>query len=95
MLIGISKVTFHLQTVFSKKEKRNLANKFKQKLKNKFNVAVAEVDSLESLDFLTLSLVTVANDGKRVQSTLTKALNMLEEISPEDISDIATEIFGA
>ncbi|WP_457570513.1 DUF503 domain-containing protein [Desulfovulcanus sp.] len=95
MLIGTLTIKFRLHGIFSLKGKRQIANSLKQKLKNKFNVAVAEIDHLDNLDFLTLAIVTVANETKRIESILNKALAMIEAITTEEIIDVQMEVFGA
>ena len=95
MIVGTLKIEFRLHGICSIKEKRGIANSLKQKLKNKFNVALSEVDGQDSLQSLQLALVTVSTESKRVQSTLNKALAMIEAISPEEIVDVQTEVFGA
>ncbi len=95
MNIGTLKIEFRLHGVSSLKEKRGIANSLKQKLRNKFNVAVAETDSQDSLHSLELSVVTVSGDFQRIQSILSKGLAMIEAISGEEIVDVQTEVFGA
>ncbi|MCF8037780.1 MAG: DUF503 domain-containing protein [Desulfohalobiaceae bacterium] len=95
MIIGTLKIEFRLHGICSIKEKRGIANSLKQKLRNKFNVALSEIDGQDSLHSLQLALVTVSTESKRVQSTLNKALAMIEAISPEEIVDVQTEVFGA
>lgn len=94
MQIGCLKVEFYLHGVFSLKEKRNIANSIKQKLKNKFNISVAEVESQDSLTRLVLGIVTVGNDGRVIQTALNKVLNFLERITSEEITDTSIEIFS-
>lgn len=95
MLIGTLRIEFRLHAVFSKKEKRSIANKLKEKLRYKFNVSVAEIEELESLQSLVLAVITVSNDNRHVQSTLSKVLNQIEAVSTEEILHVSTEIFGA
>lgn len=95
MLIGSLRFEFRLHAVYSLKEKRSISNRLKQKLRNKFNIAVSEVEQLESLSHLVLVVVTVANEQRKVESRLSKASAMLEAISTEEVYDISMEIFGA
>ncbi len=94
MLIGVLRVEYRLHGVFSRKEKRNIANSIKQKIRNKFNVSVAEVDKQDSLGSLVLGIITVSNDGKKINKVLQKCAAMLESISSEEIWDISMEIIG-
>jgi hypothetical protein len=95
MIIGILRLEFRLHEVHSLKDKRRIANSLKQKLKNKFNVAVSEVDSQDSHDRLALAAVTVSNESQRVQSQLSKAISMVEASTSEELVDTHLEIFGA
>ena len=94
MKIGVLTLKFRLHGNRSLKDKRKVALSLKQKLRNKFNAAVAEVDAMDVHDKLVLAVVTVANDGKRVESSLAKALAMVEAISPAELTRCDTEIFS-
>ena len=94
MKIGVLTLEFRLHGNRSLKDKRKVALSLKQKLRNKFNAAVAEVDAMDVHDKLVLAVVTVANDGKRVESSLAKALAMVEAISPAELTRCDTEIFS-
>ncbi len=94
MQIGCLKIEFYLHGVFSLKEKRNIANSIKQKLRNKFNISVAEVESQDSLTRLVLGVVTVGNNGRVIQTALDNVLNFLERVTSEEITDTTIEIFS-
>jgi len=57
-------------------------------------VSVAEVDKQDSLGSLVLGIITVSNDGKKINKVLQKCAAMLESISSEEIWDISMEIIG-
>ncbi len=77
----------------SLKGKRSVANSLKRKMRNKFNVSVAEVESLDNHVRLVLAAVTVSNEWKHAESRLTKCLNMVEAAAPEEITDSSMELF--
>ncbi len=93
MLIGSLNINFRLHGITSLKSKRKISNSLKQKLKNKFNMAVAEVGYENSCDFLEIGMVTLSNDKTRVEEVLNKALAMIEAISTDDIMEVKTEVF--
>jgi uncharacterized protein len=95
MIIGVLTLRFALHDNHSLKGKRQFAASLKQKLRNHFNAAVAEVDDQDLLDRLTLAVVVVSGDGVRVQSQLSKVLAMVEAVSVEDLVDAHQEIFAA
>jgi len=94
MIIGVLTLQFHLHGNRSLKGKRKIAQSLKQKLRNKFNVAVAEVEAMDVHDKLVLGVVTTANETARVESRLAKALAMVEAISPAELTNCNTEIFS-
>ncbi|WP_243547077.1 DUF503 domain-containing protein [Pseudodesulfovibrio tunisiensis] len=94
MIIGVLTLNFRLHGNRSLKGKRQVANSLKQKLRNKFNVSVAETGFLDVHDTLELGVVTVANETAKVESRLAKALAMIEAISPAELVRCGTEIFS-
>lgn len=94
MIIGVLTLEFRLHGNRSLKDKRKVTLSLKQKLRNKFNVAVAEVEALDAHEKLVLAVVAVANETQRVESTLSKALAMVEAISPVELTRGNTEIFS-
>lgn len=95
MFIGILKVEFMLHGNESLKDKRRVAQGLKQKIRNKFNVAVAEVGSENSMDYLALSIVSVSNDKKHLESRMSKCLNMVQAACDEEMIYDDIEIIGA
>ncbi|GAB6888296.1 DUF503 domain-containing protein [Desulfothermus okinawensis JCM 13304] len=94
MQIGCIRVEFYLHGVFSLKEKRNIANSIKQKLKNKFNISIAEIESQDNINRLVFGIVTVSNNGKVIQKVADNLFNFLEKITSEEIVDTSLEIFS-
>lgn len=95
MVIGVLKLTFRLHGNRSLKGKRSVASSLKRKLRNKFNVAVAETECQDVHDTLVLTVVTVAADQKIAQGRMAKVSNMIEAASPEEIVDSEIEYFCA
>ncbi len=93
MIIGTLYLNIRLHGVDSLKAKRKISNSLKQKVKNKFNLAVAEIGSENSLDYLEIGMVTLANDKIRVEEVLNKALGMVESNSTDDLVDVKIEVF--
>lgn len=94
MVIGVLSVEYRLHGNDSLKGKRRIANSLKQKVRNKFNVSIAEVGSEDSLSRLSLSLVSVSNSEKHLQSRLTKCLSMMEAVCHEEMVYSDMEFFG-
>lgn len=94
MVIGVLSVEYRLHGNESLKGKRRVANSLKQKVRNKFNVSIAEVGSQDSMTRLSLSVVSVSNSEQHLQSRLTKCLSMMEAVCPEEMVYSDMEFFG-
>ena len=95
MIIGVMTLSFRLHGNDSLKGKCQVAQSLKQKLRNTFNVAVSEVDAQDMHQKLVLAVVTVSGETARVESSLAKALAMIEAISPAELVHCDTEIFSS
>jgi uncharacterized protein YlxP (DUF503 family) len=95
MILGVLTLRFALHDNHSLKGKRQFAASLKQKLRGGFNVAVAEVGDQEALNRLTLAVVAVSTDARRIQSQMSKILEMVEAVSTEDLADAHLEIIPA
>jgi uncharacterized protein len=95
MIIGLLRLEFRLHGNNSLKGKRKVAQSLKQKLRNKFNVAVSEVEALDEHERLVLAVVAVSNEAERVESRLHKAMSLAEAAAPVEFLHGNTEIFSS
>ncbi len=95
MFIGVLSLEIRLHAVYSLKEKRKLSNSIRHKIRNKFNVSVAEIDRMDDKTVLNLAISMVCNEQKRIDSTLSKALATVEAMTDQEVAGVNTEIFGA
>jgi uncharacterized protein len=93
MFIGLLRLEFRLHGNSSLKGKRKVAQSLKQKLRNKFNVAVSEVEALDEHERLVLAVAAVSNESSRVESSLHKAMSLAEAAAPVEFMHGNTEIF--
>lgn len=91
MILGILEIRVLLPT-HSLKEKRSIINSLKEKLRHSFNVAVAEIDELDNYKFSTLAIVTVSNNGNKVEEILSKIENYIFENHSLDVVEIKKEV---
>lgn len=95
MIIGVLSLELRLHGNDSLKGKRKVAQSLKQKLRNKFNVAVAEVEAMDVHERLVLAAVTVANETAAVESRLAKALSLVEATHAGELINCETEVFSS
>ena len=73
MVIAVLTVEYHLHGNDSLKGKRRVANSLKQKVRNTFNVAIAEYGTEDS------------NSEQHLQSRMDKCLAMMEAVCSEEM----------
>ena len=95
MIVGTLRLEFRLHGVFSLKEKRRCANSIKQKLRNIFNIAVAEIEDQDIHQRLILGVVAVGNETPHVHSQLSKVLTWAETAAKEELVHANMDVFGA
>ncbi|MBQ9536939.1 MAG: DUF503 domain-containing protein [Desulfovibrionaceae bacterium] len=93
-LLAVLSVEFSLEGNDNLKAKRRVANSLKQKVRNKFNVAIAELGSEDCLTRLNLSVVAIANSEQYLRAKLDKCCLMLEAICPEPMTSSEVEIYA-
>lgn len=77
MVVGSLEIRAVVSDAQSLKDKRHVLKSFKDIVKNKFNVAVAEVDDNDLWQKTTLGIATVGNDAKFVNSVLDNVVNFV------------------
>ena len=92
MKIGLLRIHFHIAEAQSLKQKRQVMRSIKDRLRNQFNVAVAEIGSNDLWQIGELAVVTVANEHRFVDSMLQKINNYFEEQLPIRVIEGRIEI---
>ncbi|HTU45482.1 MAG TPA: DUF503 domain-containing protein [Bryobacteraceae bacterium] len=68
--IGVLTLDIHVEHSHSLKEKRHVVKSLKDRLRERFNVAVAEIDHLDSWQNSVVAAVTVSNDRVHAEQIL-------------------------
>lgn len=92
MTIGVLTVRLGIPEALSLKDKRRVTKSLKDRLGNRHNVSVAEVDDLEHRQAATLALVMVANDARFVESALHKILDEIRTDVRAAVLDFDVEL---
>ena len=78
MRVGVLEVRLDLYGIRSLKEKRGVVKSLLAKVRNRFELAVAEVAHQEDLGRAGLGFSCVGNDVALLQSRLSKALDFID-----------------
>ncbi len=93
MVVGTLKIEFYLHDNRSLKGKRKIVKSMVDRVKHKFNVAIAEVGSNEKWQKIELGISTVGNDQRHVDASLNNIFAFLESLYLAEIVDSKIEIF--
>ena len=77
MNVGICKVKLRLPDNLSLKGKRQVVKSLTARLKNKFNISVAEVEDNDLWQLATIGICFVSNDQRFTNEVLSKAVEMV------------------
>lgn len=69
-VIGILTIEIHVEDSHSLKDKRHVVKSLKDRLRDRFNVSVAEIDHLDSWQNSVLAAVTVSKDRVHAEQIL-------------------------
>lgn len=84
-------IIFRLYEVFSLKEKRSIKRKVIERIKNKFNISIAETGSMDSLTTFEISFSAVSNDYKHLDEIYQNVINFIESNFMLEIVDVQKE----
>jgi uncharacterized protein YlxP (DUF503 family) len=88
----VGTVELHLPGVGSLKEKRHTLKGVKEKVRQRFEVSVAEVNHQDSWQRATLAVACVSQDSRHANEVVSKALDFIESVVDGHVIDIQTEI---
>ena len=77
MIIGILRLDLHVPDSHSLKDRRSVLKSLKDQLRNRFNIAVAEVDPTEKWQRATLGISTLGDHRDHVDGVLDQVTDWL------------------
>lgn len=92
MTIGLLKVALFIPQSNSLKAKRMVLHSLKARLRNNFNVAVAQIDDEDKWQRTTLAVVGVESDRKNMNSILSSVVNFIERFNNLNLIDYEMEL---
>ena len=80
MSVALCRLTLRLPENGSLKGKRQVLKSVQQRLHNRFNVSVAEVDHQDAWQLAGMAICAVANSGAHAREVVTKAVAYIEAL---------------
>jgi hypothetical protein len=92
MVVGLASIDIHIPESGSLKSKRHVLKGIKDRVKNKFNVSIAEVGHNDLWQRATIGVSVVANDKKFANQVLSKVVEYISKENGLQILDYSIEI---
>ncbi len=73
--VGLLHLELMVGDAMTLKDKRRVVKSFKDRIANRFNVSIAEVDHLDSIRRCLLAVVMVSNDSRYIEGALQQIVN--------------------
>ena len=92
MVVGVCTIEMRLHGSRSLKEKRRVLRSVKDRIRNRFNVSIAEVDYQDKWQRALIALAAVSNEPVYVNRILEEAVEAIESMGLAEIVDSEIEI---
>jgi len=93
MPVGVLTLEISLPYAHSLKEKRAVVRKIRDRLRSRFNVAVAEMDHQDVWQQATLGVVSISNSRPLLEDAFRQILAESEKILGDDVAYHEVEFF--
>jgi uncharacterized protein YlxP (DUF503 family) len=93
MVIGILTVKLHIPHSNSLKSKRMVIKSLKDRLRNRFNVSISEIDCQDKWQLAVIALANISTDKVSIDSLLSKALNFIYDFKEAEVLDHQLQLF--
>ena len=92
MIVGAAVVELHVHASQSLKQKRGVVRSVVQRVRNRFNVAVAEIGGQDTWQRAVLGITTTGIDRTQVRGVLTPVLVFIEDLHLAEVTDSDIEL---
>jgi uncharacterized protein YlxP (DUF503 family) len=92
MFVGVLRLTFHVPHARSLKDKRRVVQKFRDRVRARFGVSIAEVAEQDKLQRAIFGVTVVSGDAAVCDSVLEQVARAAETQEDAVLTDRATEV---
>lgn len=93
MVVGVLRLTLHLPNSGSLKAKRQVVGGLLRRVRQRYQVAAAEVGGLDRWQLAELAVTCVSADGRHADEVLARILSFVEASAGEAVvADVSTEL---
>jgi uncharacterized protein YlxP (DUF503 family) len=92
MFVGVLRLTFHIPHARSLKDKRHVVRKFRDRIRARFDVSIAEVDAQDLHQRAVFGVSVVSGEAAVCDSVLEQVARAAETQEEAVLTDRATEV---
>lgn len=92
MVVGVLRVTLRMPGSESLKDKRRVLKGLIERTRQRYNVAVAEVDRQDARRAAVLAVACVSSSGRHADSVLQDVLRWLEQETDGQLEDVEIQL---
>ncbi len=94
MIVGVCTLELEIPASHSLKDKRHVVKSLTARIRQAFNVSIAEVDALDSWQSAVIGIVCVSSDAAYAQGLLEKVIDNVERMRMDAVvADYSIEIW--
>lgn len=83
-----AKLTFHIPQSASLKDKRQVRRSLIEKTRHKFNATIAEIDTQDLHQTLTIGIAVVSGGGAHRQNSMDEIIRFMEEYADAELTAV-------
>lgn len=91
MIVGILSIRLVMRQSRSLKDKRRIIKGIKDRIRNKFNVSVAEIGMLDNRQSSVIGISMVGSDRRFINGTLSNVVNLFDFFPYAELVDYKIE----
>jgi uncharacterized protein YlxP (DUF503 family) len=92
MIVGTLRVRLVLREARSLKDKRQVVRSIRDRLRNGFNVSIAEIEAQDQCQLAVLGLAMIGTESRQVRSTLDQIVEALRGHPIAELLDYEVEV---
>ena len=92
MIVGAALIELHVHGSHSLKQKRGVVRSIKQRVRNRFNLSVAEVGGQDTWQRAVLGLSAAGLDAVQVRTSLERAVEFIEQLHLAEVLNSDIEV---
>ena len=92
MVVLVGEVQLHMPESQSLKDKRQVVKSLKERVRNRFNVSIAEVDYIDLWQRFAIGIAVVSTTRAHAEETLSTAVQFIETDGRAQLLEFTSEV---